>query len=734
MVIIRRKIINCILLFIFITTNSSFGQDIPDFDYEYDSDITVSKNTNYSISIDSTIVQNGRRSILIEYTGDTIGFKFASYSIPAKYQGKKVKLSGYLKTENVSEGWAGLVLRIDPKVYFNNRQGEGVTGTTDWTYIEIETDLKQNLATKFVVGGLLVGKGKVWVDNLSLTIDGVSIGSAPLRELTAIEKDNEFDLGSNLVLQNLDNKNFKDLALLGQIWGFLKYHHPKIAKGKYNWDYELFRIIPKYVKAKNDLVRDSLLINWIDSFGEIQKCNSCKEVSQNAIQKPDFSWLPNNNASKKLKSRIEHIRENRNQGENYSVSITRIGNPSFENERPYSNMAFPDDGFRLLAIFRYWNIIHYFFPYKYLIDEGWPNVLSKYIQDFIEAKSELEYETVVLKLLGEVHDTHAKLISGDDMLQKKKGDYFAAFHLKFVENQLIVDDYYNENLDSTSLKIGDIITHVDNESINKIIQERKGYYPASNLASFLRDVSLEILRSQRQEVQIEYIRDNVKKSQKLTLYKTEELNFAKWYNKGKGDSETVKIIDGKIGYIDLKTIHNEQVEKIKDTLRNTKGVIIDIRNYPSAFVPFTLAPFFVSDSTEFVKFTNADLNSPGEFNFTDALRLPGSKNNYQGKVVILVNEMTQSMAEYTTMAFQAGKNTVVLGSETAGADGNVSRFHLPGGLLTQISGIGVYYPDGTETQRVGIVPDVVIKPTIRAIKNGKDELLAKAIELINRTN
>jgi len=47
-----------------------------------------------------------------------------------------------------------------------------------------------------------------------------------------------------------------------------------------------------------------------------------------------------------------------------------------------------------------------------------------------------------------------------------------------------------------------------------------------------------------------------------------------------------------------------------------------------------------------------------------------------------------------------------------------------------ISGIGVYYPDGKETQRLGIVPDLVVKPTIEGIKKGKDELLEKAIELI----
>jgi C-terminal processing protease CtpA/Prc len=53
-------------------------------------------------------------------------------------------------------------------------------------------------------------------------------------------------------------------------------------------------------------------------------------------------------------------------------------------------------------------------------------------------------------------------------------------------------------------------------------------------------------------------------------------------------------------------------------------------------------------------------------------------------------------------------------------------------LWSAISGIGVYYPDGTPTQRIGIIPDIEVKPTINGIREGKDELLEKAIEVINQ--
>jgi len=71
----------------------------------------------------------------------------------------------------------------------------------------------------------------------------------------------------------------------------------------------------------------------------------------------------------------------------------------------------------------------------------------------------------------------------------------------------------------------------------------------------------------------------------------------------------------------------------------------------------------------------------------------------------------------------------VIGSTTAGTDGNVSRFSLPGNIATALSDIGIYYPDGRQTQRVGIVPDIEVIPTVLGIKAGQDELLERAIRV-----
>jgi hypothetical protein len=170
---------------------------------------------------------------------------------------------------------------------------------------------------------------------------------------------------------------------------------------------------------------------------------------------------------------------------------------------------------------------------------------------------------------------------------------------------------------------------------------------------------------------------------------------------------------------------------VKALLHKTAGLVIDLRCYPGTFMPFTYGAWLKPRASPFVVFTTGSTDLPGLFVKTPALSNgTDNKDYYQGKVVIIVNETTQSNAEYTTMALQTVPGAVTIGSTTAGADGNVSQIVLPGGLHSMISGIGVLYPDGSETQRKGVKIDRVVKPTIKGIREGRDELLDAAIRII----
>ena len=126
-------------------------------------------------------------------------------------------------------------------------------------------------------------------------------------------------------------------------------------------------------------------------------------------------------------------------------------------------------------------------------------------------------------------------------------------------------------------------------------------------------------------------------------------------------------------------------------------------------------------------FTVCDKMYPGRLYWRNSEIGTGTWNPYQGEIILLFDERTQSHAEYTCMALEVPGKTTKIGSQTAGADGNVSYIYLPGRIATAASFLGVYYPDFRPTQRIGIVPDLHIRPTIQAIREGRDEVMEAAL-------
>jgi C-terminal processing protease CtpA/Prc len=171
-----------------------------------------------------------------------------------------------------------------------------------------------------------------------------------------------------------------------------------------------------------------------------------------------------------------------------------------------------------------------------------------------------------------------------------------------------------------------------------------------------------------------------------------------------------------------------------------QAIVFDMRGYPQG-TAWTIAPRLTSKkNVPAAKFTRKEVNYPVITNtesdennvetwstFIQNIPNPTDKWQYKGKTVMLINEDTQSQAEHTGLFFKAANNTQFIGSQTAGANGDVTNFVVPGGLTLNFSGQTVWFPNGKQLQRTGLVPDILVKPTIKGIQAGKDEVLARAI-------
>ncbi|GHT17219.1 hypothetical protein FACS189429_0840 [Bacteroidia bacterium] len=687
----------------------------------------VNGGQNYKFSLDSSIVQNGKYSATLEYTEGEPNFIVLGKFLFEKFEGKTITLSGYLKTENI-EGYASILMRIDPEVAVNEVK---VTGTVDWTKYEITLNMNPKQTRDYALGIVLNGKGKVWVDNLKISVDGKDISELKTGQgVLTVQENNEFENGSNISIEQLNNTSIENLSTLGLVWGFLKYYHPNVTKGNYNWDYELFKILPLILNSKNKVERDKILIKWISDLGQFSKNTEKIQTNSEIKIKPDLDWITNSGFSNELSSLLLNVKNAKRTEQSYYVGCQLGGNPEFKNENSYSDMVYPDAGFRLLALYRYWNIIQYYFPYKNLIEEDWKNVLKEFIPKMVNVNNETEYTLVVLELIGRIHDTHANILGNNPILTNYFGERHAPVELTFIENKPLVTGFYDKKLGkSTGLEIGDVLTKINHASVTKIIENNLKYTPAANYTTQLRDIASNLLRTNESVIHVEFVRNGKIQSKAIKTYSDTEMSIPVKYLV---TDTCFKLINKDIAYINNGSLKKAYLPKIWKEIRNTKGLIIDARNYPSDYPIYDLCDYLMPDATLFTKFTVGSIVVPGLFIFSEAVSA-GKKNDdfYQGKVIILVNELTQSSAEFHVMAYKVHPNATVIGSTTAGTDGNMSFFNLPGGISTAISGIGIYYPDGRETQRTGIVPDIEIKPTIKGIKENRDEVLEKAIEIIN---
>jgi Peptidase family S41 len=690
-----------------------------------------------TFAVDGQIVHGGRWALRIDRK-DTSPETFTAVTkmLPIDFTGTQLELRGFLRTEDVSK-YAGLWMREDTdggSVAFDNMEGRQLKGTTGWTEYSIVLPLNRE-AKRLFFGVLASGTGRAWADDLRLLVDGKPIAEVPRVDTpkTIVDLDKEFDGGSGIASKELTKIQIANLAMLGKVWGFLKYHHPLITAGNRHWDYELFRVLPRVLAAADATAARSAVNQWIAGLGTVPPCNPCAALAETELHlRPPVTWLTDDLLGAELGATLRGIYRNRPvaQKQFYVSQMPGIGNPSFDHEPAYAALKLPDAGYQLLALYRFWNIVEYWFPYRDVIGGSWDEELAAFIPRIAAAPDAETYKREMIALIARVNDTHANLWSSLDA-RPPTGACQIPIMLRFIENQAVAIGSLDGVSDLPSgLKPGDVVTAIDGVAVTELVERWSPYYAASNQPTRLRDLARSMTRGACGPAAVSVSRDG--KTEEIKVERTAQspssASAGRTHDRPGG---TFRKLSPDVAYLKLSSVKAAEASSYIESAAGTKGLIIDIRNYPSEFVVFALGSRLVEEPTAFARFTAGDLANPGAFHWQGPpLMLQPAAPRYTGRIVILIDEVSQSQAEYTTMAFRAAPNATVVGSTTAGADGNVSTIPLPGGLRSMVSGIGVFYPDRKPTQRVGIIPDIEARPTLQGIRSGRDEVLEAALRHI----
>jgi carboxyl-terminal processing protease len=521
------------------------------------------------------------------------------------------------------------------------------------------------------------------------------------------------------------------IEIFTRLWGFLKYHHPDVAAGKQDWDSVFMANIEAIRKtgSKEQFNRQLLSIT-----GPVDAQVASKPADELFNKNFDASWMQSPFLNEILKARLQEIYDHRSQGSKRYIKLQNM-TADYSGENPYDSIGFPDMRHRLLFLARFYNAINYFAPYKYLIGKEWDSMLSKFIPEMIAANDTTSYYKILLKLAVALKDGHSQVSSSRNHSIIKDnvfGKYTAPFHTAIVDGNVVITKLANDTLcRKANIRVGDIVTAVNKESVSERIKRLKPYVSASNENSRNHYLNWVFFDTPDQNQQLTLKRAGQSHSTNATCILTTE---KKWQDIANymGNETGYKTIGNSIAYVYAAQIWKGNLEQIKALIKSKKAVIFDVRNYPNNDDFYSIFDMFLPEGRPINYSLVFSPENPGYFKWELSPKLGSiNKNIYPGKVLILTDERSQSQGEYSVMTIQTIPGAVTLGRQTAGADGIVTMIPMGGGITISYSGYGIYYPDRSGTQQSGVKIDIPVKQTLEAVLQNKDLTLDKALKYLS---
>jgi hypothetical protein len=422
------------------------------------------------------------------------------------------------------------------------------------------------------------------------------------------------------------------------------------------------------------------------------------------------------------------------------TDITRNGSSSpkrMNNENPFTYNINPPIGqkysstitkeHRIAGLMKLWMVIRYFSPHLENASMDWGKMLLEWIPGIEKDETMTEYLSSLRLVISGLNDSHVAVWHKD--WSNYPGDYLPPVRLQKVQGKVIVYEIKGDSL--KDIEVGDEITSIDNISTDSIESYWKRRYSASTSQAFERwlwnsPLAAATRGKNGSVMKLEYKSKGLKKNISL------KRNIKNPWTSN--DDYLCKRMQNNIGYIRHYAIPSEQVrDSIFDAFSNTEGMIIDLRGRPR-FDIFSLATYLSTKPVAREKFEVPTVGyiygqvMKGLISVPADSLMPSTKHHYNKPVIALIDANMQSHSESAAMILRNTGRVTLIGSPTTGTTGNAIPIGLPNGINISFTSMKVMNTDGTKFQNVGVVPDVLVKPTIEGIKAGRDEVLEKAIK------
>ncbi|HEY2289326.1 MAG TPA: S41 family peptidase [Thermoanaerobaculia bacterium] len=380
---------------------------------------------------------------------------------------------------------------------------------------------------------------------------------------------------------------------------------------------------------------------------------------------------------------------------------------------------------RLADVALAWNVFQHFYPYFDVVQADWPGELRRDLSTAATDADQMAFLSTMRRMVAALHDGHGS-VSGT--FQGAWGRLPLLWD--WVEDQLVVTQVAPAG--AGGLRPGDVVLSLNGkparEALASIEELVSGATP-----QWRRWVALGKLTQGGPD---EAVRIEARHPDGTPVAATLTHSSVPYGTGSLAEDRPAKISEPRPGifYVNIDQVTEEDFKGALDRLAAAKGVVFDLRGYPSHISPVIL------DHLTDKPITSAYWNVPmitrpdrqGWQWDTSGWYLRPEEPRLKGKIAFITDGRAISYAESYMGIVEAYHLGEIVGGPTAGTNGNINPFALPGGYRVVWTGMKVTKHDGSPHHGVGIQPTVPVARTIQGVAAGRDELLEKAIEVVSR--
>jgi C-terminal processing protease CtpA/Prc len=692
-----------------------------------------SGSPQYAAEISDLGCNSGKQCGLLRFpgTGTPDNFGNISQAINAvPYRGKKVRYRAAVRVQGSPQDRTQLWMRVDRQGgavgFFDNMNDRPIQSLSLWFTYEITGDVDAD-ATTLLVGMLMRGTARAWIDDVSVEV----IGDADPLEAP----------------RSLTSRGLQNLQALTRLFGYIRYFHPSDESASTDWT----RVSIEAVRAVEPAQTPQELADRLR--GVFQNIAPSARIHVTGSAPPALDLKPAEQVvfwqhtgvgvsarsiyrstrvvqtAVRSADVLQPLRADLPGGVSVIVPLALYGEypapipPSVPSVgRPVGSGN--DRATRLAAVMIAWNVFEHFYPYFDVAGTDWAEVLRSSLTAAAEDKDADQFATTLRRMVAALRDGHGGVAGGSNTA-------WAAPPIVWTSVSGRVVALFSVGA-QTPVSPGDALISIDGRPVADVLAEKERLISGAT-PQWIRYRALGelITRTPGSTVQVEiepFAEPNTRRT--VTLRATAAPVALAEEPRG----NKVRELEPGIYYLDLNRVTDADFAAALPSLLNAKGIVFDMRGYPRLQ---NVTEFFGHLTDKLV--TSAQWNVPVvtkpdhenmQFVRQGEWQLRPIAPYFTAKRAFITDGRAISYAESVMGIVEYFKLGEIVGEPTAGTNGNVNPFPVPGGYTITWTGMKVLKQDGSRHHGVGVIPTIPVSRTRAGIAAGRDEMLERAIQAV----